>query len=98
ALPERAAQPRAKPVCGSGIVRVGPSAMVRDEPPRRLAEPDFAHGCAPSRTVRTPRPPHGIQEVVGSTPIGSTSPFARSDRDLALAQLSYGAGRFRRRP
>src|SRR5262249_12685772 len=40
----------------------------------------------------------GIQEVEGSTPFGSTSPFARPDRDLALAQLNHGVGRFRRRP
>jgi len=56
----------------AGIVPDGPSATVRDGRSRRPAEPDFAHACAPSRTVRTPPPPHGIQEVVGSTPIGST--------------------------
>jgi hypothetical protein len=55
-----------------GIVRDALSATVRDEPPGRPAEPDFAHGCAPSRTLPTPGPPHGIQEVEGSTPFGST--------------------------
>src|SRR5262249_14103215 len=39
---------------------------------------------------------HGMQEVVGSTPIGFASPFARPDRYLALAQLNHGLGR--RRP
>jgi hypothetical protein len=37
--------------------------------------------------------PHGIQEVVGSTPIGSTSPsspFARRYTRLASSQLNHG--------
>src|SRR5262245_23085768 len=37
----------------------------------------------------------GIQEVVGSTPIGSTSPSARPDRYLALAQLNHGSRKLR---
>jgi hypothetical protein len=68
----RRAERTAKGQC-TGNVRDGPSATVRDEPPAHSREPDFAHGCAPSRTVRTPPRPHGIQEVEGSTPFGELS-------------------------
>jgi len=80
------AERTAKGQC-AGIVRDGPSATVRDEPLAHPRESDFAHGCAPSRTVRTPRPPHGIQEVEGSTPFGSTL-FLPS---YARPQLNHGA-------
>src|SRR5262245_58859151 len=59
---------------GSGAVRR--RATVRDGPRGRSGALDFSHACARSGTVVSPHAPHGIQEVEGSTPFGSTLPFA----------------------
>jgi hypothetical protein len=64
------AQQLAKGQC-AGIVRDGPSLSVCDGAPEQRADLDSAHGCAPSRTVRTPPPLHSIQEVGSSTLLGS---------------------------
>jgi hypothetical protein len=65
----------------SGAVRR--CATVRDRLRGRSGALGFLHALACSRTVVHTHPPHGIQEVEGSTPFGPTLPSV-AFRDVAL--------------
>jgi hypothetical protein len=69
----RGVLPSAPPCNGSAMVRG--SATSRQPPPGDLETLAGTHCWASLRTVRIGRYPHGIQEVEGSTPFGSTRSF-----------------------
>ena len=85
-------------VTRSGSAMVLPFASIPERLERRSGNARFHAQSRPVAHDRDDHGIHGIQEVEGSTPFGSTSPFARPDGDLALAQLHHRVGRFRRRP
>ena len=69
---------------------------VRDRPRRSSRDartPDIPHGHALTRTVTHPRATHGIQEVEGSTPFGSTRPFPDRPQGHDRTLDSHSSGR-----
>src|SRR5439155_7078233 len=93
--PRRGEGTIAGPVDWAGTGPVRRCATVSNDAEGRSGTVDFVDACAWSRTVRKPPRGHGIQEVEGPTPFGSTpAPLILLVPGLVLGRFGFrGPGR-----